>query len=110
MKENFGLKLGRLVRKSSCLGTNMCATGNFYLGRDRVLLAGEAAGFLNMFGEGISCALGPGLLAGQAVAEAGSDPDKGVIRVYTELSTRERRETLASWKLASRLAGRPVRV
>ncbi len=110
LKENFGLKLGRLVRKSSCLGTNMCATGNFYLGRGRVLLAGEAAGFLNMFGEGISCALGTGLLAGQAVAEVSSGPDKGVIKIYTELSSRERRETLASWKLASRLAGRAVMV
>lgn len=109
LTEYFGLKLGRLVRKSSCLGTNMCATGNFYLGKDRVLLAGEAAGFLNMFGEGISSALATGLLAGQAVAQASSTSDRA-LEIYTELSKRERRETLASWKLASRLAGRPVMV
>lgn len=110
LKKHFGLRLGRLVRKSSCLGTNMCATGNFYLGKDRVLLAGEAAGFLNMFGEGISSALATGLLAGQAVVQADSGSDKGAHEIYTELSGRERRETLASWKLAARLAGRPVMV
>ncbi len=110
LKEHFGLRLGRLARKSSCLGTNMCATGNFYLGKDRALLAGEAAGFLNMFGEGISSALATGLLAGQAVARAGSKSEKEALEIYTELSSRERRETLASWRLASRLAGRSVMV
>ncbi|MFQ5956525.1 MAG: NAD(P)/FAD-dependent oxidoreductase [Candidatus Brocadiales bacterium] len=110
LKEHFGLRLGKLVRKSSCLGTNMCATGNFYLGKDRVLLVGEAAGFLNMFGEGISSALATGLLAGQAISQAALNSGPEALEIYTELSKRERRETLASWKLASRLAGRPVMV
>lgn len=110
LKEHFALKLGRLVRKSSCLGTNMCATGNFYLGKERVLLVGEAAGFLNMFGEGISSALATGLLAGRAISQAGSGPGTEALEIYTELSKRERRETLASWRLASRLAGRAVMV
>lgn len=111
LREHFGLRLGRLVRKSSCLGTNMCATGNFCLGKDRVLLVGEAAGFLNMFGEGISSALATGLLAGQAVAQASlSTEDREVLEIYTDLTGRERRETLASWKLAARLAGRQIMV
>jgi flavin-dependent dehydrogenase len=105
LQKNFGLKLGRLERKSSCLGTNLCATGNFYLGSGNVLLVGEAAGFLNMFGEGISSALATGLLAAQSISEAESS-GKTPLEIYTELTRQERRETLASWKLANRIAGR----
>lgn len=107
LQEHFGLKLGRLERKSSCLGTNLCATGNFYLGSGNILLVGEAAGFLNMFGEGISSALATGLLAAQAITEAeAKNSGRGVLEIYTELTRQERRETLASWKLANRIAGR----
>ncbi len=107
LQKHFGLKLGRLARKSSCLGTNLCATGNFYLGNNNVLLVGEAAGFLNMFGEGISSALATGLLAAQAINEAETKKSgKDVLEIYTELTRQERRETLASWKLANRIAGR----
>ncbi len=105
LKKNFGLKLGKLIKKSSCLGTNLCATGNFYLGSGNVLLVGEAAGFLNMFGEGISSALATGLLAAQAIKESLSS-GKNVVEIYTELTHQERRETLASWKLANRIANR----
>lgn len=108
LKEHFGLRLGRLVRKSSCLGTNMCSTGRFYLGSGNILLVGEAAGFLNMFGEGISSALATGILAAQAISQA--DGGMKALELYTELSRQERRETMASWKLASRLAGRRLMV
>ncbi len=106
LKENFGLKLRRLVKKTSCLGTNLCATGNFYLGSGNVLLVGEAAGFLNMFGEGISSALATGLLAAQAINEAVGAENIQPLQIYTELTKREQRETLTSWKLANRIAHR----
>ncbi|MFN3467831.1 MAG: hypothetical protein ACK4WF_09050, partial [Candidatus Brocadiales bacterium] len=106
LQKHYGLKLGRCARKSSCLGTNLCATGNFYLGSGNILLVGEAAGFLNMFGEGISSALATGLLAAQAINEAVGAKDIQPLQIYTELSRREQRETLASWKLANRIAGR----
>jgi flavin-dependent dehydrogenase len=60
-----------------------------------------------MFGEGISSALATGLLAAQAIKEAETKgSEKGVLEIYTELTRQERRETLASWKLANRIAGR----
>ena len=67
LKNKFGLKLKKRVRKSGCMGNDMCPKGRFYLGKGNILLVGEAAGFLNAFGEGISCALTSGLCAAEAI-------------------------------------------
>lgn len=107
LENKFNLKCGRLVRKSGCLGNNMCPEGRFYPGKGNVLLVGEAAGFLNAFGEGISCALSTGLFAAEAISK-GIKSDNNALEVYTELTKRERRETTASWRLGSRLAGRDL--
>ena len=48
----------------------MFVSGNFHLGRDRVLLTGEAAGLLHMNGSGIDTAIDSGYRAGEAIAEA----------------------------------------
>ncbi|NUN24192.1 MAG: hypothetical protein HUU09_12125 [Candidatus Jettenia caeni] len=107
LKDRFGLTLKNLVREASCLGNDMCTTGNFYLGKGNILLVGEAAGFLNAFGEGISCALSTGLLAAEAISKSftsGID----ALGLYTELTKVERRQTKASWKLGSKIAGREL--
>lgn len=103
----FGLKLKKLVRKTSCLGNDMCTTGRFYLGKGNVLLVGEAAGFLNAFGEGISCALSTGLFAAEAINKSIKSGD-GALALYTELTKLERRQTRMSWKLGARIAGRDL--
>ena len=51
------------------MGNDMCSKGRFYLGKGNILLVGESAGFLNAFGEGISCALSSGLFAAEAIAK-----------------------------------------
>jgi len=107
LENKFNLRCGKLVRKSGCLGNNMCPEGRFYLGNGNVLLAGEAAGFLNAFGEGISCALSTGLFAAEAIVRSFKLNDNA-LEVYTELTKRERRETTASWRLGARLAGRDL--
>ena len=107
LENKFNLKCGRLVRKSGCLGNNMCPEGRFYLGKGNVLLAGEAAGFLNAFGEGISCALSTGLFVAEAISK-GIKSNNNALELYTELTKRERRETTASWRLGARLAGRDL--
>ncbi len=107
LENKFNLKCGRLVRKSGCLGNNMCPEGRFYLGKGNVLLAGEAAGFLNAFGEGISCALSTGLFAAEAISK-GIKSNNNALELYTALTKRERRETTASWRLGARLAGRDL--
>ncbi|MCF6147627.1 MAG: NAD(P)/FAD-dependent oxidoreductase [Candidatus Kuenenia sp.] len=107
LEKVHGLTLKKLIRKTSCLGNNMCTTGNFYLGKGNILLVGEAAGFLNAFGEGISCALSSGLFAAEAIC-TGSKPGADVISVYTELTKKERRQTTVSWKLGAKIAGRDL--
>lgn len=105
LKKRFGLKLRNLVRKAGCLGNDMCTTGRFYLGKENVLLVGEAAGFLNAFGEGISCALSTGLFAAEAISKSIKSGDNA-LAMYAELTKMERRQTTVSWKLGAKIAGR----
>lgn len=107
LEKKFGLKLKKLVRKSGCMGNDMGTTGRFYLGKGHVLLVGEAAGFLNAFGEGISCALSTGICAAEAVAKGIKSGDN-VLATYTELTKLERRQTSLSWKLGAKIAGRSL--
>ena len=107
LKKKFGLKLQKVVRRSGCLGNDMCPKGKFYLGKGNVLLVGEAAGFLNAFGEGISCALSTGLFAAEAVSR-GLKLKNNALATYTELTNQERRQTKASWRLGAKIAGRDL--
>lgn len=107
LENSFGLKLKKLVRKTGCLGNDMCTTGRFYLGKGKVLLVGEAAGFLNVFGEGISCALSTGLFAAEAITK-GIKSGNDALATYTELTKPERRQTKMSWKLGAKIAGRDL--
>ncbi|MDR4506969.1 MAG: NAD(P)/FAD-dependent oxidoreductase [Candidatus Brocadiaceae bacterium] len=105
LKKRFCLKLKKMVRKSGCMGNNMCSTGKFSLGKGHILLVGEAAGFLNAFGEGISGALSSGFSAAEAITKSFRS-DSEALSVYTALTKRERRQTTLSWKLGAKIAGR----
>ncbi|GAX61003.1 dehydrogenase [Candidatus Scalindua japonica] len=107
LEKKFDLKCGKMVRKSGCIGNNMSPEGRFYLGKNNILLVGEAAGFLNAFGEGISCALTSGLFAAEAISKS-IKSDSNTLELYAELTKRERKQTTASWKLGARLAGRDL--
>ncbi|GJQ60638.1 MAG: hypothetical protein SCALA701_34390 [Candidatus Scalindua sp.] len=107
LQDKFGLKLKQMVRKSGCVGNNMCPEGKFYLGKGNVLLVGEAGGFLNAFGEGISCALTSGLCAGEAIIKA-FDSGGNALSLYTNLTKHERRVTEVSWRLGAKMAGRDL--
>lgn len=105
LEKRFGLKLKKLVRKAGCIGNDMCTTDKFFLGKGNILLVGEAAGFLNAFGEGISCALSTGFFAAEAVSK-GIKSNDNALASYAELTKLERRQTRMSWKLGSKIAGR----
>lgn len=105
LEEYFQLKIEKIVRKTACLGADMGIKGNFMLGRDRVLLVGESAGFMNVFGEGISSALATGHLAATAIHRAQTSGD-AAISLYTEFAAPEQELTTNSWELAKALAGR----
>ncbi len=104
LTENFGLNIQRIERRTGGIATNMGMQGNFFLGRGRVLLAGEAAGFLNLFGEGISSALATGYLAAEAV-HAAAKTSGAALDLYAEMTREERRMTTKSWELGRMLLG-----
>ena len=65
--------LGESVKREACTALSVRSPRDVNPGRGRVLLAGEAGGFMSpTSGEGISYALRTGLLAGRAVAESAS--------------------------------------
>jgi flavin-dependent dehydrogenase len=105
LQENFQLKIEKVVRKTGCMGSDMGIKGNFLLGRDRVLLVGEAAGFMNAFGEGISSALATGHIAAEAIHKA-ETPRDSAISLYRSLAESEQKMTTESWELANAIAGR----
>ncbi|MGB9498824.1 MAG: FAD-dependent monooxygenase [Dissulfuribacterales bacterium] len=67
--KNHGLRIKNKVESHGIQLTDMSATKNYCLGRENILLAGEAGGFLRGV-EGITSALVSGYAAGQAVLES----------------------------------------
>ena len=60
----------------------------FALGKDNFLAAGDAAGFVHAMGEGISCALTTGDVAGKAILAA-EKTNRRALDVYSQLIRRE---------------------
>ncbi len=64
-------QLGESVKREACVALSVRAPGDVVPGAGRVLLAGEAAGFMSpTSGEGISYAMNAGRLAGDAIASS----------------------------------------
>jgi len=102
LKRDFGFSSREEVHNLGCRVTFTAALNRFCLGTDRVLVAGEAAGFMNALGEGISSALATGRLAGlAAAASAGAPPGP----VYRQSAAPERDRTAREWSLLSLLSG-----
>jgi flavin-dependent dehydrogenase len=69
LQESHGLVVEKKVAQYGCAVHDMSATGNYCLGKENVLLAGEAGGF-NRCGEGITSALLSGRAAGECILRA----------------------------------------
>ncbi len=78
--ENFGLSL----------------INTYVFGRGNVLVTGQAAGFLNMMAEGMSCALHSGAIAGEAIVEA-KIRNEGAERIYRATIKSEVRRCSDQW-------------
>jgi flavin-dependent dehydrogenase len=103
VKVHHGLELIEPVFSLGCRAVFAAAYNRFCLGTDRVLLVGEAAGFQNVMGEGISSALATGYLAGGAAVDSkGSSPGES----YRALAAPERERTAGEWRLTALLTGR----
>jgi flavin-dependent dehydrogenase len=104
LEKYFHLRIDKIVRKTGCLGADMGIKGNFFLGRERVMLVGEAAGFMNALGEGISSALATGHIAGEAIHRAETSEDTA-ISLYGKFAEAEKKQTTDSWDMVKTLAG-----
>ena len=88
--ENFGLSL----------------INRYVFGKGNVLITGQAAGFLNMMAEGMSCALHSGAIAGEAVVEA-SRSNETVQTIYRKMIMSEVRRCSDQWNPLRIAFGRP---
>lgn len=86
----------RLVRQLGCSITYAAPRGIFCFGTDRVLVAGEASGLLNFFGEGISSALASGIIAGNV---ASNSIQKNIMPgpLYLQEIEKEKRKTISTF-------------
>jgi flavin-dependent dehydrogenase len=100
LKDKYELTLGEIERRRGCTMNNMASTANFCLGRDRVLLVGEAAGFVSLVGEGITGAIATGHLAGQAILECHRS-GKDVLNLYTQLVEPQIERIKTAWSLGA---------
>jgi menaquinone-9 beta-reductase len=78
----------------------------YVFGKGNVLITGQASGFLNMIGEGMSCTLHSGALAGEAVVEARLRA-RPVQEVYRRMAASEVRRTTDQWNPLKIAFGRP---
>ncbi|GMR17635.1 MAG: geranylgeranyl diphosphate reductase [Gammaproteobacteria bacterium] len=68
----------------------------YVFGKANVLITGQASGFLNMIGEGMSCTLHSGAIAGESIIEANLR-NKPVQEIYRNMIRSEVRRTTDQW-------------
>ncbi len=100
LQEVHGLVVDEKVTTNGCVLTDMSAQKNYCLGKDNLLLVGEAGGFLRG-GEGITSSLVSGKVAGEAVLESTTSGNPAIDH-FKELSAEE---ISACEKVHERLAG-----
>ncbi|MEZ4815457.1 MAG: NAD(P)/FAD-dependent oxidoreductase [Bdellovibrionota bacterium] len=99
LEDKHGVKLEEATHEQSegCMENFGPSLINQYVfGKGRVLLTGQAAGFLNMLAEGMSCALHSGAIAGESIVEANLK-NKAVEAKYRELIHSEVKRCSDQW-------------
>jgi flavin-dependent dehydrogenase len=97
LEEHHGLRIRAEVSKEGCLENfGMSLTNHFVFGKERVLVTGQAAGFLNMMAEGMSCALHSGAIAGESIVESFAR-NENANAVYNQRIQSERARTVDQW-------------
>jgi flavin-dependent dehydrogenase len=105
LADKHGFKPGEHVMSLGCRITASSTLNRFCPGTDRVLVVGEAAGFLNYGSEGISSAIATGYLAGQAAGVAAQHPPGPS---YRESVEPERERTAEQWYMPALMTGKVV--
>ncbi|MDY6861600.1 MAG: NAD(P)/FAD-dependent oxidoreductase [Thermodesulfobacteriota bacterium] len=100
LKKEHNLKPDKMVRRTGCMINTF--PGKFFLGEGSILLTGEAAGFINLIGEGISSALATGFIAGKAISKS-MDSKDDIISIYSHLLENEKQRTLGQHELGKKM-------
>jgi flavin-dependent dehydrogenase len=97
LAEKHGVRLQPHTEDEGC-GENFGPSliNRYVFGKGNVLITGQAAGFLNMIGEGMSCALHSGAICGEAVVEARAR-NRPVQEMYRRMIASEVRRTTDQW-------------
>ena len=92
-----GVRLGEPLDDEGC-GENFGPSliNRYVFGKGNVLITGQAAGFLNMIGEDMSCALHSGAICGEAIVEARLR-NRPVQELYRRMIASEVRRTTDQW-------------
>ncbi len=97
LADKHGVKLGPPLDDEGCAENFGPSLINRYVfGKGNVLITGQAAGFLNMIGEGMSCALHSGAISGEAIVEARLR-NRPVQEMYRRMIASEVRRTTDQW-------------
>lgn len=70
LEEGYGLRIEEKIRKEGCMEPNILNRDfkpGFKFGKSNILLVGEAAGLMNIFGEGIPAAFTSGIEAANSI-------------------------------------------
>jgi len=97
LEERFGVRLEKKIRAESSYQGNVDSFGGteYRLGKNKVLLIGEAAGLMDIFGEGIPIALRSGKEAANAILESETDP---ILEIYQEKMKKPIKKLIRNWK------------
>jgi flavin-dependent dehydrogenase len=107
LRDKHGVKLAEHTSHEGCAENFGPSLINRYVfGKGNVLVTGQASGFLNMIGEGMSCTLHSGALAGESVVEARRS-GRPVQEVYRRMVASEVRRTTDQWNPLRIAFGRP---
>ncbi|MHA1299389.1 MAG: NAD(P)/FAD-dependent oxidoreductase [Candidatus Helarchaeota archaeon] len=100
LEEGYGLRLEERIRSEGCMEPNILDMGfrpGFKLGKENVLLVGEAAGLMNLFGEGIPSALKSGKVAADSIISH-SDSSKPVFEIYLNRISKLKEKLVKNWE------------
>ena len=107
LRDKHGVQLSEHTRHEGCAENFGPSLVNRYVfGKGNVLITGQASGFLNMIGEGMSCTLHSGALAGEAVVEARRRA-RPLQEIYRRMVASEVRRTTDQWNPLKIAFGRP---
>jgi len=107
MEERHGVRLAPTDdREGSVNNFGLSLTNRYVFGRGNVLVTGQAAGFLNMIAEGMSCALHSGAIAGEATVDA-FRYNVPVQEIYRKMVSSEVRRCSDQWNPLKIIFGRP---